>query len=293
VVWNERLRRCRFGPVGSSRPARAPEGSLAASAGRDERAARCYTKAAAPRGSARGLDWGLWALPFRAIETQRLYERVADQLAELIRRGAFAVGERLPPERDLARRFGVSRPVVREAMVALEIAGLVEVRTGSGIYVRGAPTGTAQPLVLPDVGPSPFELVAARKLIEPEIARVAAASAGPADLEAIAATLGRMRADLGEGVEFKAADRLFHTRLAAATRNGVLVAVVDQLWESSYAPIFDHLSRRVGLPENRRAALAEHEHILTALERRDGEAAREAMRQHLAQVESVLMKGSD
>jgi DNA-binding GntR family transcriptional regulator len=71
------------------------------------------------------------------------------------------------------------------------------------------------------------------------------------------------------------------------------VAVVDQLWESSYAPIFDHLSRRVGLPENRRAALAEHERILTALERRDGEAAREAMRQHLAHVESVLMKGGD
>ena len=77
-------------------------------------------------------------LPFQAIETRRLYERVADQLGELIRGGAFATGERLPPERDLARRLGVSRPVVREAMVALEIAGLVEVRTGSGTYVRGA-----------------------------------------------------------------------------------------------------------------------------------------------------------
>ena len=164
-------------------------------------------------------------------------------------------------------------------------------RTGSGTYVRGASTGNAQPLVLPDVGPSPFELVAARKLLEPEIARTAAASADPTDLEAIAATLARMREDRGDGSDFKAADRLFHTRVAAATRNGALVAVVDQLWESSYAPIFDHLSRRVGLPENRRAALAEHERILTALERRDGEAAREAMRQHLAHVESVLMEG--
>ena len=242
-------------------------------------------------GPPRGLSGETKELPFQAIETRRLYERVADQLGELIRGGAFATGERLPPERDLARRLGVSRPVVREAMVALEIAGLVEVRTGSGTYVRGASTGNAQPLVLPDVGPSPFELVAARKLLEPEIARTAAASAGPTDLEAIAATLARMREDRGDGSDFKAADRLFHTRVAAATRNGALVAVVDQLWESSYAPIFDHLSRRVGLPENRRAALAEHERILTALERRDGEAAREAMRQHLAHVESVLMEG--
>jgi DNA-binding FadR family transcriptional regulator len=231
-------------------------------------------------------------LPFQAIETRRLYERVADQLGELIRRGTFAAGERLPPERDLARRLGVSRPVVREAMVALEIAGLVEVRTGSGTYVRGASAGTNQPLVLPDVGPSPLELVTARKLLEPEIARAAATSAGPADLEAIAATLGQMREDLAGGPDFKAADRLFHTRVAAATRNGALVAVVDQLWESSYAPIFDQLSQRVGLPENRRAALAEHERILAALERRDGEAAREAMRVHLAHVESILMEGN-
>ena len=87
--------------------------------------------------------------------------------------GDFATGERLPPERYLARRLGVSLLVVREAMVALEIAGLVEVRTGSGTYVRGASTGNAQPLVLPDVMLSPFELVAARKLLEPEIARTA------------------------------------------------------------------------------------------------------------------------
>jgi DNA-binding FadR family transcriptional regulator len=226
-------------------------------------------------------------LPIQAVEAQRLYRRVADQLGELIRGGELAAGERLPPERDLARRLGVSRPVVREAMVALEIAGLVEIRTGSGIYVRGG----AQPLALPDIGPSPFELVAARRMIEPEIAYAAATAASPGELGGIAEALEQMRAAVTAGGDTRTADRLFHVRIAAATRNGVLVSVVDQLWESIFAPIFSRLSARVGLPENQRAALAEHGRIFEALERRDAAAAREAMRAHLAQVEAILMAG--
>jgi len=104
------------------------------------------------------------AAAIQAIKVQRLYLQVASQLQDLIDTGAFAPGTRLPSERDLAGQFGVSRPTIREAMIALEIAGLVDVRSGSGVYVSDPP---ASPTLLADSEyPGPFEILQARKLIE-------------------------------------------------------------------------------------------------------------------------------
>ncbi|QQP91493.1 FadR family transcriptional regulator [Skermanella sp. TT6] len=228
-------------------------------------------------------------MPIQTVETQRLYQQVAGQLGDLIRRGEFPPGHRLPPERDLARQLGVSRPTVREAMIALEIAGLVEVRTGSGAYVRKAPQEASPPFSAPDIGPSPFDLIAARLLIEPEIASAAAACATPDDLASIAEALDRMREGVDVGQDVRPADRLFHARIARATGNSVLASMVDRLWRESGEPIFDGLSRRTGLPENHRTSLAEHARILDALGRRDGPAARDAMREHLAGVERIML----
>ena len=140
-------------------------------------------------------------MPIQTVASQRLYQQVAGQLGELIRQGEFLPGDRLPPERDLARQLGVSRPTVREAMIALEIAGLVDVRTGSGAYVRKAPSTGVMPFAPPDIGPSPFELVAARRLIEPEVAFAAAGCMHAGVLAGIAETLDTMRAgiDAGDG----------------------------------------------------------------------------------------------
>ena len=230
-------------------------------------------------------------MPLQAIETQRLYQQVAEQVGELIRRGEFAAGQRLPSERDLARQLGVSRPVVREAMIVLELTGLVEVRTGAGIFVRRpGPDGGAL-LALGDAGPSPFDLIAARKLLEPEIALVAAACPTEADLAGIGETLDRMREAVAAGGDIKPFDRLFHTRIAAATRNTVLTGIVDQFWEQMMTPLFSGLHLHTGLPANQWASLAEHEAILQALRARDGAAAREAMRAHLARTEAIMLAG--
>src|SRR5215475_540382 len=122
-------------------------------------------------------------MPLQLVEVQRLYEQVAEQIGGLIHTGEFRVGDRLPPERELAKTLGVSRPVVREAMIALEIAGLVEVRGGAGAFVKNARLGANRALAsLPDQGPSPFDLVAARKMLEGEIAYSAAAMISPEDL---------------------------------------------------------------------------------------------------------------
>src|SRR5690606_17830600 len=126
-------------------------------------------------------------------ESNRLYRQIAEQLRGLIAQGAFGAGERLPAERDLARQLGVSRPSVREALIALEVEGWVEVRTGSGIYVQpprrrgrsrapanGNGSGT-------DWGP--LELMQARELVEGEVAALAARHARKAQVAAIAGAL--------------------------------------------------------------------------------------------------------
>src|SRR5689334_18325649 len=111
-------------------------------------------------------------MPLQAVDNRRLYRQIADQIAALIENGEYGSGQRLPPERDLARQLGVSRPSVREALIALEVEGYVEVRVGSGVYVLGRPRASAAPKLPADSGP--FELIKARWLIEAECAALAA-----------------------------------------------------------------------------------------------------------------------
>src|SRR5512137_1005933 len=125
-------------------------------------------------------------MPFQSIEPRRLYRQIADQIRELIRAGEFLAGSRLPPERDLAKQLGVSRPSVREALIALEVEGLVEVRIGSGIYVlgRSGAAGRAADETA-EAAAGPFELLRARYVIESECAALAAKSARKPQLAAI------------------------------------------------------------------------------------------------------------
>jgi DNA-binding FadR family transcriptional regulator len=228
-------------------------------------------------------------LPFEALAPQRLYEQVAEQIARLIGRGEFQQGDRLPPERDLAVKLGVSRPTVREAMIALEIAGLVEVRTGAGTYVTGAPS-EERPLArfLRDAGPGPVEVVQARRLIEPPIAAAAARRGTDAQLQAIAETVGMMRA-AQDSAAHRASDRLFHNRVAEAGGNGIVVSIVDNLWETMVSPMFERMGRLTGLiPHVHGDTTREHGAIVAALMRRDADAAAQAMDDHLATVERIL-----
>jgi DNA-binding FadR family transcriptional regulator len=235
-------------------------------------------------------DIRMHRMPFQAVATQRLYQHVAEQVSALIRAGELAVGSRLPPERELAKRLGVSRPTVREAMVALEIAGLIEVRTGSGIYVIGETQ--PGPVISFDAGPGAFELLSARLLIEPEIAAQAATMASARDIEALRETLSAL-ADAENHRASQDPDRRFHTLIAGATGSNVLVSIVDGLWESMFSPIFEALSHRAGLPENRRMTLADHRVIIERIEARDAPGARRAMRTHLENVRAVLSSHED
>jgi DNA-binding FadR family transcriptional regulator len=230
-------------------------------------------------------------VPIQLVEAQRLYQHVAEQIGSLIHAGEFRDGDRLPPERELAKQLGVSRPVVREAMIALEIAGLVDVRGGAGAFVKRARADASSLLAATaDPGPGPFDLIAARQMLEGEIAFTAASKVTQANLHSLTEAIDQMRSDIEAGRDTRQSDRLFHLRVAELTGNGVLSGLVDGLWAHMLAPMFDVLGRHAGLRGKDRMTIADHERIVEALGRRDAEAARAAMRAHLAHVEEILMR---
>lgn len=222
-------------------------------------------------------------MPLQTIESQRLYRQIADQLSELIGSGEFVRGQRLPSERELAAQLAVSRQSVREAVIALEIAGKVEVRVGSGIYVA-----RPRPVAVPDPeteGQGPFELLRARWLIEGEIAAEAAKNGRPEDLDAIRTAVHEMRRCEGLKRSSDTADRDFHLRIAGASRNSALVSVVRDLWDRGRGAIWKRMEHHFQTPRLRAAALRDHQAIIESLETRDARGARKAMRQHLERVE--------
>ena len=228
-------------------------------------------------------------MPLLAVEPQRLYRQIADQLRRLITAGEWAVGARLPAERDLARQLGVSRPSVREALIAMEVEGWVEVRTGSGVYVldrsaHARPTNTPQ-TGLNDLGVvdewGPLELIRARRVVEGEIALIAAAQARRKNRDAMRAALDTMIADANRGVLPLDGDRAFHTAIAEACGNNVLIETVQRFWDSRRGPLFTRLGGYFETMKSWQAAIAEHEAIFSAISAHDGFAARTAMHAHM------------
>jgi DNA-binding FadR family transcriptional regulator len=219
-------------------------------------------------------------MPIQAVEPRRLYRQIADQIAALIRRGEYRPGARLPPERDLAKRLGVSRPSVREALIALEVEGFVEVRIGSGVYVADARKMAARrPVLPPDSGP--FELIDARRLVESECASLAAKRATAAQIRQMKSALASMGRDQRRNVVPLDGDHRFHLRIAEASGNSALALMVRTLWAQRTGPLFLQLEHHFDTPALWSSAIEEHEAILAGIEARDPAAARAAMRHHL------------
>jgi DNA-binding FadR family transcriptional regulator len=222
------------------------------------------------------------SVQFKQVEPRRLYQQIADQIRELIQRGGFDTGDRLPPERDLAQQLGVSRPSVREALIALEVEGYVEVRVGSGVYVTNEGRGVGRPASLPaDSGP--FELIRARSLIESECAALAAREATRTQIRSMEQALETMtrQQKSGNSAAPLAADRLFHLRIAEAGGNSALVLVVKTLWDQRTGPLFMQLENHFTTPETWTTAIREHRDIVSAIAKHDAKGARAAMRRHM------------
>lgn len=215
------------------------------------------------------------------IEPRRLYRQVADQVRALIASGAYEVGDRLPTERELSEQLGVSRPTVREALIALEVEGYVRIRVGSGIYVA-RPGGDRPAAALGDqAAEGPFEILRARELVESAVAGEAAALAGRGDLARLDEALARMATGPHPSAEAIALDRAFHVAMATSLGNAVLERLVGELFDQRMTPYFARLSQYFETDESWRLAHAEHVRVRDAVAAGDRAGAALAMRDHL------------
>ncbi|PLW68590.1 FadR/GntR family transcriptional regulator [Pseudohalioglobus lutimaris] len=227
-------------------------------------------------------------MEIKAVKTRRLYLQVAEQLVAVIQSGSIGAGERLPAERDLAERFGVSRPTIREAMIALEIAGLVEIRSGSGVYVvdNSAPFTP----VAADQGPGPFEILEARRLFEGEACALAAERITNEQIASLKSLLAEMEQENRQHGAQEKADQQFHCLIAEAAGNSAISATVNWLWqlrnESEISQRFHQRVREEGI----KPIIEDHRRILQALEERDPASSRRAMAAHLQRVIDHLLE---
>jgi DNA-binding FadR family transcriptional regulator len=219
-------------------------------------------------------------MPIQVVEPRRLYRQIADQLRSLIRSGEYGVGSRLPPERDLATQLGVSRPSVREAVIALEVEGLVEVRMGSGIHVIAREPASSAPRVEPGAF-GPFEIIRARALIECELAALAARRMNAAQVDGLREAIVAMNDDIKAGITPLRGDRLFHVRIASAADNGPLLRTVTELFDERNSPLFEQLGHHFENRSSWRKAVAEHQSVIDAIAAGSASAARRAMQTHL------------
>jgi GntR family transcriptional repressor for pyruvate dehydrogenase complex len=221
---------------------------------------------------------------YEAIQCERLYEKIVDQIENRILSGELKLGEHLPSERELAEQFRVSRTAVREAVKTLSEKGLVQVRRGRGTFVTN---GTSQAMrhslgLMIKIGQAEGSrhLVEVREIFEPETAALAALRASDDQIAAMREAVATMDAALGDAETFIEGDLDFHLALAEASQNSLIPALIDSivdLLREQRMAIF----RVAGGPQR---GQYHHQRILAAVTRHDPQGAREAMRAHLQQV---------
>lgn len=213
------------------------------------------------------------------MSNQRLFWRIVEKIETSINSGVFSAGSRLPPERELAEMYSVSRPTIREAIIALEVRGKVEVKTGSGVYVlENSNAGKINERI------NAFEVTQARALIEGEVAAIAATTITPEELEQLHQTLVDMKND----ENIAEADEKFHKIIVNATRNAAMILSVENLWDlrsSTPAIVKDYDS--VCSKDNSKT-IAEHNAIYQALKSGDAPKARQAMHCHFNRLINAL-----
>lgn len=215
----------------------------------------------------------------------RLYQDLARRLVTELAENRYPVGSRLPAEREMAQQYNVSRPTVREAIIALEVQGLVEVRIGSGAYVMRLP-GEED---IPGFNISAFELTEARLLFEGEAAALAATQITDEEVAAIEELVRQIAEENLDPRGTDKADRAFHLAIARASRNNAVVETVERLWDLRSASPEAALLHEKARTANVKPVVEEHTAVVEALKARDPAAAREAMRTHLGAVIDGLL----
>jgi GntR family transcriptional regulator, transcriptional repressor for pyruvate dehydrogenase complex len=221
---------------------------------------------------------------YQSIQTERLYEQIVQQIEQRFLNGDLKVGDRLPPERELAEQFGVSRTAVREAVKALRQKGLVEILPGRGTFITNdASEGVRHSLGLlmkiAGIDGSP-DLVEVREILEPEMAALSAVRATDEHIAALRESIAKMDTALTNPDEFIEADLDFHLVLAEATQNTLIPTLIDSIVDL----LREQRARIFRVANGPQRGQVHHRRILDAIVRHDAAGAREAMRVHLQQV---------
>jgi GntR family transcriptional repressor for pyruvate dehydrogenase complex len=225
------------------------------------------------------------------IKSTRIYEEIVRQVKTMIAEGRLKGGDRLPPERDLAEKFVVSRTSVREALRALESLGLVEIRPGEGTFVREASIDTLiEPLALlmASQREATGELFEARRLLEPALAALAATRATPEEIHEMERILDEQAREIGAGRTGLAQDAQFHAAIGAAAHNRAITRIAHAIMDLLTQSREDSLNT----PGRPTRSHEDHQRVLAAIRARDTEAARKAMLEHIAAVEGLVL-GAD
>ena len=221
----------------------------------------------------------------------RRYIGVAQDVLGAIAAGRFADGERLPTDRELAVQHGVSRATAREAVLALELIGVVEVRHGDGVYLQAGPVQVVDP-ESPALGARPQELIESRRVVEPAVAELVADRIGTEDLAVLADELAEAEEIVREPLSlprFMDLGLHFHSRLATGCGNSLLTRVVTQFVDAEAHPLWTLVNQHaLGSIQARLGQLAEHQAIFRAVRDRDATAARDAMRHHLGHLALII-----
>lgn len=218
--------------------------------------------------------------PERKAIAKKVYQQIAERLAADLDAGVYAPGAQLPPERELAAALGVSRTSLREALLALEFNGRVEIRDRAGVFVR--PSAERPATFSSEVPPGPYEVLEARRLIEGELTYRAGLRASDADLaEIVAAAQELSRIDLDDYALYQRLDRVFHVLVAQAAGNSVLADLSLSLWDQRDGPLWSSWYLGTRSHENRERSARQHAEIATFLQARQASAARAAMERHI------------
>ena len=223
------------------------------------------------------------------IKSTRIYEEIVRQVKAMIADGKLKGGDRLPPERDLAEKFVVSRTSVREALRALESLGLVEIRPGEGTFVRQVSIDTLiEPLALLMVSQREAigELFEARRLLEPSLAALAATRATPDEIQEMERILDEQGREVASGRTGLAQDAQFHAAIGAAAHNRAITRIAHGIMDLLTQSREDSLNT----PGRPTRSHEDHRRILAAIGRRDADGARAAMLEHIGAVEGLVVR---
>lgn len=229
----------------------------------------------------------------KPIKTRKIYEQIVDQIGQLVAQGQLKPGDRLPSERELVERFQVSRASIREAISALEMMGLIEVRSGEGTYIRQVNVDSAiTPLawMLFIEKDTDLELYEARKILEVQAAGLAAARADEEEIKEMFEALEVMRKDLESHQLGEEADHHFHYAIARATHNKILFRLMNTLSDTMKTALKTSRSKLYEHADTPQKLYNEHCFIFEAIKNHDVHKAQKLMLEHLVGVEKHLAK---